>query len=988
MKGKSICNRRMHYLSCLFMMLCLSWLPSAAQYLPFKEYTSDDGLLQAEHHRMIIDSRGYLWRPSKSGLICYDGNTFTAFTRKDGLPSNNVTSVFEDTDGTIWASSKEGLSRYNGRRFRFYPCPETVFSSGITYNCLASRPGTFFLNGTNQNNEVVILYFDKGTYYDYLSANPALRGKDLVAQQYTSNDSTLYLVNREWQLFRYRNKNLELLYDKPIVELIADGNLRILSNKKLFRYDSERWKPYVQYNATEKDEFLGRFYDNPDTLLRILTGSTMNLKWGYGSIAQHIKDPQGVIWMATASWIYRLLSDAFIEYDVRSGLMENPSAIFADPIKGVWIGSFAGELQYFDGENFISRNDFRSVLKGPPAFFRGSTRRSDGEVLIATGSEIIAWDGKRFRGTDFLPEMTQVCIIYEDPEDRSLLVGTDDGLYHFIGDSFSLHKEVMSPGLGVAEGIARDDNGNYWIASQKSMIFFDGKRFTPFISSEDPSAQCWGVIKDTNGNIWSVGSDGLFICDPDAPAFMPALPEAENLPANVIRDIGGGKLLVGRMSDICLIDLDKYYSGDRDYYTILGRNQGYRGFDCQDNGIIQDNDGYWWLLTSNKLIRFDPERIQKHGYPPQTHITRIEYLNDSLTWVSVLDTALFYRTGNEVTLPRGINDVRISYTGISARNPEGVTYQYNLVGHGVYSSPTTSQRSVVFNDVRPGRYTFELHSSNADGVMSTQPETIFFTVAPTIIRTRGSIALMSLAAIALSILIAFGIRRSVLQKKVQTARQQAESYRLQLNSVIRQFDPHFTFNAVSSVGSLIMKGEKEKAYEYFIKLSGLLRSVLTDSSSLLKPLSEEIEFVTRYCELQKLRFGKRFDYEIKVDQNVEGGITVPKMIIQSFAENAVKHGLENKKGNGRIVIEINKTGRGIEITVKDNGIGRKAATELMTGGIGMGLKNIASLIETVNRFNNEKITFELTDLFEEGEPSGTMVRIFLPDSYNFDLSLK
>ena len=193
MKGKSICSRRMHYLSCLFMMLCLSWLPSAAQYLPFKEYTSDDGLLQAEHHRMIIDSRGYLWRPSKSGLICYDGTTFTAFTRKDGLPSNNVTSVFEDTDGTIWASSKEGLSRYNGRRFRFYPCPETVFSSGITYNCLASRPGTFFLNGTNQNNEVVILYFDKGTYYDYLSANPALRGKDLVAQRYTLNDSTLYL---------------------------------------------------------------------------------------------------------------------------------------------------------------------------------------------------------------------------------------------------------------------------------------------------------------------------------------------------------------------------------------------------------------------------------------------------------------------------------------------------------------------------------------------------------------------------------------------------------------------------------------------------------------------------------------------------------------------------------------------------------------------------------------------------------------------------
>jgi ligand-binding sensor domain-containing protein len=970
------------------MILCLSWLPAAAQYLPFKEYTSDDGLLQAEHHRMIIDSRGYLWRPSKSGLICYDGNTFTAFTRKDGLPSNNVSSVFEDTDGTIWASSKEGLSRFDGKRFRFYPCPDSMSASGVVYNCLAEKPGAFFLNGTNQNNEVVILYFDNGTYYDFTSSSPALRGKELNAHQYTPADSTLYLKNRQEQLFRYRNNRLELLYYKPAEEFIAEGDLRIRSNNKLFRFDGEKWNPYTQNEPSEIAEFLGRFYENPDTLLRILTGRTMNLKWEFGIPSQHIIDSQGVLWLATASWIYRLVSDAFIEYDVRSGLMENPSAIFADPVKGLWIGSFSGELQYFNGEKFISRTDFRSVMKGYPAFFRGSTRRSDGEVLVATGSEIINWDGKKFSNTDILPEQVQVCIIYEDPADKSLWVGTNGGLYHVSRGKTTLYEEISIPGRGVAEGIVRDDNGNYWIASQKSMIFFDGERFTPFVSSSDPSAQCWGVIKDTGGNIWSVGSDGLFICDPDAPAFMPALPEAENLPANVIRDIGGRKLLVGRMSDLCLIDLDKYYSGDRNYYIILGRNQGYRGFDCQDNGIIQDSDGYWWLLTSSKLIRFEPDRIRKNEHPPQTYITSVEYLNSSLTWSSVLDTSLFYRTGNEVTLPRGINDIRISYTGISAPNPGGVTFQYRLIGHRDYPPQTTSQRSVIFNDIRPGRYIFELHSLNADGVMTTQPETIVFTVIPTLIRTKVSIALMSLAAIALSIFIALGIRRSVLQKKVHTARQQAETYRLQLNAVIRQFDPHFTFNAVSSVGSLIMKGEKEKAYDYFIKLSGLLRSVLSDSSSLLKPLSEEIEFVTRYCELQKLRFGERFDFEISIDERVDTGITVLKMIIQSFAENAVKHGLENKKGSGRVAIVINKSEAGIVITVKDNGIGRKAATELRTGGSGVGLKNIASLIETLNRFNHEKITFELTDLFEEGEPSGTMVRIYLPDSYNFDLTLK
>ncbi|MDZ7636108.1 MAG: histidine kinase [Bacteroidales bacterium] len=135
-----------------------------------------------------------------------------------------------------------------------------------------------------------------------------------------------------------------------------------------------------------------------------------------------------------------------------------------------------------------------------------------------------------------------------------------------------------------------------------------------------------------------------------------------------------------------------------------------------------------------------------------------------------------------------------------------------------------------------------------------------------------------------------------MNERSKPARQQAESYRLQLNSVIKQFDPHFTFNAVTSVGSLIMKGEKEKAYNYFIKLSNLLRSIISDSTVLLKPLEQELEFVTRYCELQKLRFGSRFDYTITVREDVDIKAPVPKMIIQSFAENAIEHGLENKEG--------------------------------------------------------------------------------------------
>jgi sensor histidine kinase YesM len=182
-----------------------------------------------------------------------------------------------------------------------------------------------------------------------------------------------------------------------------------------------------------------------------------------------------------------------------------------------------------------------------------------------------------------------------------------------------------------------------------------------------------------------------------------------------------------------------------------------------------------------------------------------------------------------------------------------------------------------------------------------------------------------------------------------------------------------------------MKGEKEKAYNYFIKLSNLLRSVLTDSTVLLKPLEQELEFVTRYCELQKLRYSNRFEYSITVDPGVDLKTQVPKMIIQSFAENALKHGLENKKGKGLLEIKITSLPGGTEVTVRDNGIGRAAASAVHTQGAGTGLKNIASIIEMINKANSKKITFTLTDLDNDGIATGTEVRVFLPSGYSVTL---
>jgi hypothetical protein len=542
------------------------------------------------------------------------------------------------------------------------------------------------------------------------------------------------------------------------------------------------------------------------------------------------------------------------------------------------------------------------------------------------------------------------------------------------------------PKKGIVEGIARDDHSNYWLGGHYGMALFDGKVFTPFSSASAPREMVWGVIKDFAGNIWSAGADGVFICDPDNPGFFPALPAARNLPAYVIRDMGDRRLLVGRMLDLCIIDLEKYYLGQPDYYTIIGASRGYEGNDCQDNGIVRDADGKWWILTSDKLIKFEPEKLKVNAFPPLTHITLVETLTDSMNWAPVLDSSLFYNREHSVTLSGSNNSLRVTFTGISMRNPEDVTFQYRVTGHDEGWSSRSRERSVIINDLSPGHYTFELMSFNGDGVITPLPETLSINVVPTFFQTLGARIGLALTAVSLIVLLTIQVRRRIMENRLRAAQVQAESYKMQLNSVIKQFDPHFTFNAVTSVGSLIMKGEKEKAYNYFIKLSNLLRSVLTDSSVLLKPLSDEIDFVARYCELQKLRFGERFSFEIKTDADVDRTTQVPKMIIQSFVENSVKHGLENKNGEGRVNIYISRLKNGLGILIRDNGIGRKASSELQTAGGGLGLKNIRNLIDTLNRGNSTKITFNITDLYDENTPSGTEVSIFIPQPYNFDLS--
>ena len=464
-----------------------------------------------------------------------------------------------------------------------------------------------------------------------------------------------------------------------------------------------------EYSASSISGMISQFGNDPDSILNKLYPGRYRVKWNNGSVIFSMIDRDSTLWMMTNTKIFRLVSDAFTEYNEEDGLVFSPWALAADPTGGLWIGSITRELQYFDGERFINQNVPDALFHGKPSYFRGSTTLSNGEVWISTNWGVLIKDKKQFRRLDKITGNVQVCMIYEDPVDKTVFIGTDRGLYHIDGEKVTLHPEMNGFDLGVVEGITRDFHGNYWLAGHYGIVFFDGKTFTPFRSAPAPAEMVWGIIHDYRGNIWSAGSDGIFFNNPDKPAFIPALPEESNLPANVICDLGDHRLLIGRMLDLCIIDLEKYYDGDRDYYSILGRNQGYNGNDCQDNGITQDANGKWWLLTNDKLICFDPDKLKKNKTPPLVHITKAEIPGDTSAWVTVLDTALFYNTVNNVAIRGRRNFLKISFTSVSTRYPEEITYQYRVSGLNENWSAKSHDRSVILDDLPPGKYTFELN---------------------------------------------------------------------------------------------------------------------------------------------------------------------------------------------------------------------------------------------------------------------------------------
>ncbi len=244
------------------------------------------------------------------------------------------------------------------------------------------------------------------------------------------------------------------------------------------------------------------------------------------------------------------------------------------------------------------------------------------------------------------------------------------------------------------------------------------------------------------------------------------------------------------------------------------------------------------------------------------------------------------------------------------------------------------------------------------------------------IQHRNYWLVISLALGLFLVLVVYLIHRQRNLREIQ-ARMEAQQRLLQT-----QMNPHFLFNALSAIQSLIYEREDpEEAVFYLARFAKLMRLILENSREPFISLEQEINTLSLYLDLQKLRFEESFSYEITLDTVIEAeSLQIPPMFAQPFLENALEHGLKHRKG-GHINIQFRQGLEHLHLVVEDNGIGREQALSLKTNSEhrSLALEIIRDRLNLLSKRVKQQFEFQITDLKDEDQhASGTKVSLSLP----------
>jgi len=950
-----------------------------SQELAYRRMGSEHGITSSYVNDVISDAGGFIWVATNSGIYMYDGKQATHYSTSQGLPSNEIMRLYATPLGEVWFLSSKGhvgvIQRGKASGLSDYPQLArrqfgAILPDSMGGLWLASRDGFLFY-----------LLGGKLLLQEQLSTRPI---SSFIAE------STRYI----WGFPVHGEQIVQIQTDSRIVKpmQLVNRNLPVLEHCYRPRLDGEG---NVILHSPE-----GVFTFNPQlfTISQIVDSD----RFKKGRAIASLSDREGANWIATESGLYRFAEDWTPSSPLATRLSGfSLNALHEDHEGNLWIGSpgsglffvhkakmewippgkFAGQNQicgivagargevfFGNAEGTLYRKQFDRELElfatGATGSIRKIVSNEAGEVCVATDNGLFCiqrnvgkWllKGQRVVDVCALPDGGWAAItprkLYLFGANgilkREVLVGS----YHLVSPGLDGNSVVLVSEWGLS--IYENQQSRFWM----SAAIFGNQRVS-------------GIWTDRPRQIIWVATRGAGLLGIEGNKVRYHLNDRHGLSSNAIQAIyvaPDGTLLIGTDTGLNLWNPEQ----DPHFIDIVDESRGLvskyiRAVAATGDSIL--------VGTNEGVCIFRKSTLVQEVNAPPFHLLRVSRNG-------------IEEAGSSIRIPFGTNQLVFQFAGLSYADPTGLAYRYKM--EGLDTGFQFSENGLVtYNQLPPGKYTFIATAENRKGQPS--PQKIYFPVEilPAYYQTWWFTLLVALSATSLLFSVYRWRIQHVKRKEEEKNLLNRQMNELKLTALKAQMNPHFLFNSLGSIQHLINSDQKTEANTYLTKFAKLLRLILDQSDERMVSLEDTITLLKLYLEMESLRFGDAFTYDIELPEDESRKkilfAMLPPMILQPFVENAIKHGLLPKRGDARLRIRFEwKEPNFLYCEVQDNGIGREQREALkkksQADHISKGIENTRQRLKLMNELRNNKMEFNIRDLYDsQGLPAGTRVECLIP----------
>ncbi len=967
-----------------------------AQAPSFYHYTTADGLASSTVYSMMQDSEGLIWFATLNGASKFDGSQFATYRTRDGLNSNSIISIIEGKQGLIYFGNYDkGVNVLrNGKIHNYYqemsgqqfPINTLLFSSADkNYSTIYAFTKPWTLNVIREDS-VSTLSVGKVTLNDF----------ELVKLVKLPSEEIYVLTTKGISTIQHNSVKKLDVKGLPETEVFCiadskDGSYFAGLNGKIYQVKNDQVIYEINIDEKGKGEVLNLYQDRNETLwFTIMSkglycvsknseiiqdiGSKIGLKQAH--INHIMEDKEGNIWISTYGKGVYCLNHLYLQsFSEADGMSSNVVNTITKSKSGqILIGTI-------DGIDILENGAFTRVpSKTSPGLIEYiyHVKNIDNELYVCgvygrTETNTIVFNRLKLR----LSNRQAFC---KTGNGLFLFGNTGNGLivrkdFHPLKkDLYKLFVFGDSQNSNRINEIIKDSENNIWIGTNLGLCKtippenIHDSVWNKTFYSENPvmNSRINSIVEDQHKNVWFAGEKGVASYDLKRNSIK-TFTEISGF------DLSASTSLASDNQDrIWIGNMKGLYLYDGLTFKHLNVNTGLPSnevlslfFDREENLLyVGTTNG----LSVINIFAFDKQLVR----PPEVIITGVN-AGDSV-----------FTDHSKLVFSPDQDDVYVNFAALNFSSPGSVTYKYSFDNKWM----TTDQRSLSFISLQPGLYTLQI-MAKAQNSQWGRPTIVNFQVQPGIIETTWFRLLLAGFMLMIVLLIIL-FRQHLLKKKTSKEMELiARINSLKHQALSAMMNPHFISNSLNSVQYLVNSHRYEEANEYIAMMAKLMRKNLDTAGSGFILLSEEIDRLRLYLELEKMRFQDGFSYEISIGSSINPeALLIPNMIIQPFVENSLWHGVLNSGRAGLIFIsfsfeavEINGvTSKCLLIKVTDNGIGIIAAKKFKKDDhISKGILIIEERLKLLSAKLNlpKPIIFE--DLSGSGSTSeGTEVMISLP----------